>query len=84
VGDSPELDLSGLSAHEQRMLDSIDDADRRNVVACSLVAHRRQDRLEVGDSVPDLSLARLDGGEAVRLAGYVDDRPLVLVFGSFT
>lgn len=79
-----EPDLSGLPERERRMLENIEDDEKRNVIACSLVAHRRADRLAVGDPVPPLSLARLDGGPDVGLDDYRGDRPLVLVFGSFT
>lgn len=84
MSDTPELDLSELPAGDKRMLDSIADEGQRHVVACSLVAHRRKDRLAAGDPVPDLELSRLDGGASVRLTDWVGDRPLVLVFGSFT
>ena len=46
--------------------------------------YRRPDRLRVGDPVPPLELARLDGQDTVRLDAYAGDRPLVLFFGSCT
>ena len=84
MADPADLDLDTLSVNERKMLDNIEDTEQRNVIACSLVAHRRPDRLTVGDRVPDLTIARLADGAPVSLADYVDDRPLVLVFGSFT
>jgi len=45
---------------------------------------RRQGKLEVGDRAPDVSLVSLDGKSPVSLLGGKRDRPLVLVFGSFT
>jgi hypothetical protein len=45
--------------------------------------YRRPDRLQVGDPLPALELARLDGG-TVRLEALARERPLVLFFGSVT
>ena len=84
VNEPSDPDLAKLPAAERQLLESITDPAQRNVIACSLVAHRREDRLAVGDPVPDLELARLEDGSGARLTDYVDDRPLVLVFGSFT
>ncbi len=42
-----------------------------------------EDRLVPGDSVPELILHRLEGGEAVTIGGR-NHRPVVLIFGSYT
>lgn len=76
--------LAALSEREQALLERTKDPGEREVIACSLVAHRRADRLSVGDRIPELSLRRLDGGPPVDLASFAGDRSLVLVFGSFT
>lgn len=56
----------------------------RNVVGMIRYDQRREGKLQVGDLAPDVSLLALDGVTPVRLAASVGDRPLVLVFGSFT
>lgn len=38
----------------------------------------------VGETAPDFSLAILESDSVVRLSQHRDDRPVVLVFGSFT
>lgn len=44
----------------------------------------RQGPLETGDAAPDFNLQRHDHSASVRLADYQGDRPVVLVFGSYT
>jgi hypothetical protein len=44
----------------------------------------RQGNLRVGDSAPDFVLPRLDGTRAVHLSAEFRERPVVLVFGSYT
>ena len=38
----------------------------------------------VGDEAPDFDLPRLDGGPPVRLSHLRGERPVALIFGSFT
>ncbi len=44
---------------------------------------RQPTKLRVGDPAPNFKLKRREGGE-VRLAGFRGQRPVVLVFGSYT
>ena len=44
----------------------------------------RQGSLRPGDAAPDLALPPVNGGDPVRLSGQWRDRPVVLVFGSYT
>jgi hypothetical protein len=37
-----------------------------------------------GDHAPDFELARLDGDGKVRLASLLEERPVALIFGSYT
>jgi hypothetical protein len=37
-----------------------------------------------GDQAPDFELSRLDGDGTVRLSSLLEQRPVVLIFGSFT
>ena len=45
---------------------------------------RREGSLRVGDVAPDPTVVRLDGAPVKLLAARTADRPLVVVFGSFT
>jgi hypothetical protein len=56
----------------------------RNVIGMLRYDTRREGKLEVGDRAPDITLVSLDGGKPVTLRSGKRDRPLVLVFGSFT
>lgn len=56
----------------------------RDYFGMLLYDQRREGDLEVGDAAPDFALTSLDGSAAIRLAERVGERPLVLVFGSFT
>ncbi len=56
----------------------------RNIVGMLLYDVRREGRLVVGDPAPDVVLASIDGSPDVQLASLMREKPLVLVFGSFT
>lgn len=45
---------------------------------------RSEGMLEEGDLAPDLELASVDGNRPRRLSEFWAERPLVLVFGSYT
>ncbi len=55
----------------------------RNIIGMLLYDQRREGLLQVGDLAPDVVLENL-AGEAVHLADSMGERPLVLIFGSFT
>jgi hypothetical protein len=44
----------------------------------------RAGTLAVGDLAPDFELPTADGGRRVRLSEFRDQRPVVLIFGSYT
>jgi len=44
----------------------------------------RTPKIGVGDAAPDFDLPLLEGGGTVRLAELNADRPVALVFGSYT
>jgi peroxiredoxin len=44
----------------------------------------RAGRLRVGDAAPDFNLPMLDENRRVRLSEEVRERPVVLIFGSYT
>jgi hypothetical protein len=60
------------------------DGDEREIVVSTVARYRRADRLSVGDDLPDLTAVGLDDGSAVALRDLARERPLLLVFGSFT
>jgi len=51
----------------------------------TLWTQARAGSLHVGDPAPDFSLFQLDKSDTVRLASFAEqDRPVVLIFGSYT
>lgn len=47
--------------------------------------HARAGTLHMGDAAPDFSLMKLDKSERVRLSAFAEhQRPVVLIFGSYT
>ena len=77
------MDLLHLPEQDRGFLEEIEDDWLRGVVESSLVRHRRADRLGPGDVAPTFELTPLEGGERVPLHG-TRERPLVLIFGSYT
>jgi hypothetical protein len=81
------------TSHDPR-LDRLDDRDRAyveklephegDVVVSTLARYRRPGRLGVGDELPELAALRLGDGSRVALRDLVGERPILLVFGSFT
>lgn len=41
-------------------------------------------KVSVGDRAPDFDLARMDGGDSVQLGALLAERPVALIFGSYT
>jgi hypothetical protein len=56
----------------------------RNIIGMLRYDQRQEGKLKVGDRAPDVALIALDGKTPVRLVESIGDKPLVLVFGSFT
>ena len=50
----------------------------------SLWIHARAGALKVGDPAPDFSLLKVDKSGSVQLSSLIKQRPVVLVFGSYT
>jgi hypothetical protein len=46
--------------------------------------HARAGHLKVGDAAPDFDLARYDKEASIQLSSFRGQRPVVLVFGSYT
>jgi hypothetical protein len=60
------------------------EAMKRGYIKLGKYDIRSEGNLVVGDLVPDLELERLDGTGKVRLSDLHVDKPLVLMFGSYT
>ena len=60
------------------------EAMKRGYVKLGKYDIRSEGILQVGDMAPDLELERLDGSGKVRFSHLHSDRPLVLLFGSYT
>lgn len=56
----------------------------RNILGMIRYDQRKEGSLRVGDAAPDVELVALDGERRLRLKDSVGEKPLVLVFGSFT
>jgi hypothetical protein len=55
-----------------------------NVIGMLRYDQRQEGKLKVGDRAPDVTLVGLDGVTPMRLSQAIGDKPLVLIFGSFT
>ena len=75
--------LERLDPRDRAYAENLDPAEREVVVA-TVARYRRPERLAVGDPLPALFAASLADGASVELRRLADDRPLLLVFGSFT
>ena len=62
---------------------SVADETLRDTMLCTVTTYRRPDRLQVGDPPPDVEFLRLEDGNPVRLT-FPSERPIVLIFGSYT
>ena len=60
------------------------EAMKRGYIKLGKYDIRSEGILRVGDLAPDLELERLDGSGRVRFSQLHSDRPLVLLFGSYT
>lgn len=56
----------------------------RNLIGMARYDQRREGNLKVGDAAPDVTLVALDGKTPVALRDHVGEKPLVLIFGSYT
>jgi hypothetical protein len=56
----------------------------RNVIGMLRYDLRKDGVLKVGDLAPDVELNALDGVRRENLSDHMGDRPLLLIFGSFT
>ena len=59
------------------------DHQRREVKRSAITTYRKEEKLNVGDSVPELELERLEETGPVPLS-HLESRPVFLIFGSYT
>ena len=59
------------------------DHQRREVKRSAITTYRKEEKLNVGDPVPELELERLEKSGPVPLS-HLESRPVVLIFGSYT
>ena len=82
TADDPRLEL--LDPRDRAYAEELAGGERE-VVVSTVARYRRRDSLGVGDPLPDLTAARLDDGTPqVAFREMARERPLLLVFGSFT
>ena len=81
MGGDPRLER--LDPRDRAYAEELD-GDEREIVVSTVARYRRPERLRVGDDLPDVAAARLDGHGRVDLRDLVREQPLFLVFGSFT
>lgn len=55
----------------------------RNIIGMLMYDQRKEVELKAGDAMPDVVLEKLTGGDA-RLRDFISEKPLVIIFGSFT
>ena len=60
------------------------EGQKRGLIKLGKYDIRSEGTLQVGDLAPDLELERLDGSGRVKFSQLHSDRPLVLLFGSYT
>ena len=55
-----------------------------NIVGMLRYDTRREGDFKVGDRAPDVALTKFDDGGEQRLSALIGDKPLAIIFGSFT
>jgi hypothetical protein len=73
-----------VDAEDRAYVESLSPGPERDTVVASLLRYRSPDALEAGDPLPTVTVRGADDLEPIALAELVRDRPLLLVFGSFT
>ncbi len=73
-----------VDAEDRRYVESLARGPERDAVIASLIRYRNPEVLEPGDVLPTVTVRGADDLEPIELATLVGDRPLLLVFGSYT
>lgn len=56
----------------------------RNIIGMLRYDQRREGPLKVGEKAPDIAMVALDGVSPVHLKDHMGEKPLVIIFGSYT
>jgi hypothetical protein len=73
-----------VDPQDREYVESLADDGERAVVLTTLLRYRVPEQLGIGDRVPSVSMTRLGPPGVVYLDRLGEDRPVVLVFGSYT
>jgi hypothetical protein len=73
-----------VNPRDESFISRVPDEHQRRVMTASVERYRRADRLGPGDMLPVLPLTRLSDGETMQTTDLPANRPLVLIFGSYT
>jgi hypothetical protein len=76
--------LTTLDLRDREYVEQVADAQLRARMIAALSRYRRATSLQVGDRAPSLALTRLRDGSTVWLEELIGERPLALIFGSYT
>ncbi len=85
TGRSEDSSLASIvDAEDRAYVESLAPGSERDAVVASLVRYRSPEALEIGDPLPGVHVRRANDLEQIELATLVGNRPLLLVFGSYT
>lgn len=73
-----------VDAEDRAYVASLTAGSERDAVVASLLRYRNPEALEAGDPLPAGTVRGADDLAPIELSELVRDRPLLLVFGSFT
>lgn len=72
-----------LDERDRMYIEAMPNDAEREAALCTVTTYRRPDRLKTGDPLPALELTFLKDGAKINLSAG-RDRPLALLFGSYT
>jgi len=73
-----------VDAEDRAYVESLALGPARDVVVASLLRYRNPEALAAGDPLPEVTVRGADDLAPIELTALVRDRPLLLVFGSYT
>ena len=71
-------------AEDRAYVESLASGPERDAVIASLLRYRNPETLDAGEPLPAVTIRRADDLDQIELPTLVRDRPLLLVFGSYT
>ena len=85
TGRSEDGSLAAIvDAEDRAYVESLSPGPDRDTVIASLLRYRTPETLEIGDRLPAVTVRGADDLEQIEIPTLVHDRPLLLVFGSYT